>query len=237
MPSRKWRFLVIVLAFACGVPSLSAHVAETHWYHGKKVQCDHGGAWLQVLSLGVYSRARGYERVFTGTIQSATDISDTDKRLQIMPDEIILGDAIGKVTATVNAACLPEDIPEIEAGDKWLFYLSNKWIGDPSKPVSQAEYDLCLLRLHSDVDESCIAMMPTQRHRTFPYPFPFCAASRSPLSQQLAKTTFQDGIDLMHIVAPQELLHDSKRVKAKEVIFQIAWPPLCLSDADGLGTM
>jgi hypothetical protein len=48
----------------------------------------------------------GYARVFTATVKSATEISDTDKRLELIPDEIFLGSA-SEVTATVNQACLP----------------------------------------------------------------------------------------------------------------------------------
>jgi hypothetical protein len=239
MPSLKWRFLVFVLALASGVTFLSAVVVTGRQYHGKEVRCIHGGSWYQVLALGVYSRARGYERVFTGTVQSATDISDTDKRLEITPDEVLRGDAVGEVTATVNEACIPEDLPDIKAGDKWLFYLShNMMLGEPSKPVSQAEYDICLLRLHSDLDESCIAVMPTQRHRKLPYPIPYCTSSlESLLFRQLAKTTtFQDGIHLTHIITPRGLLHDSKRLNASEAFFQLApWPPSCVLDAEVSG--
>jgi hypothetical protein len=48
----------------------------------------------------------GSARVFTATVKSATEISDTDKRLELIPDEIFLGSA-SEVTATVNQACLP----------------------------------------------------------------------------------------------------------------------------------
>jgi hypothetical protein len=66
------------------------------------------------------------EEVFTGTVQTAVDISFTDKRLQIIPDEIFLGDVASEVTTTVNQACLPETLAEIKAGDKWLFFLRTK---------------------------------------------------------------------------------------------------------------
>ena len=174
LPVGKWRLLTFVLAAACVVPSLSALIVEEREYHGKKVTCVHGGAWLAQTTIGVYSRARIYEQVFTGTVQSAVEITDTDKRLQITPDEVFLGDAAGEITATVNQACLPENLPEIKAGDKWLFYVRTKKylhpegkpayitsdglmvpFDGPSKPVSQAQNDICLLRHHSD-NGSCV---------------------------------------------------------------------------------
>jgi hypothetical protein len=100
--------------------------------------------------------------VFTGTVRSAADVSDTERRLELIPDEIFLGDT-GELTATVNQACLSEYEPEIQAGDKWLFYVRPKryWNGDtfvihtnglevawdsPSKPVNEAEDDIAALR-------------------------------------------------------------------------------------------
>jgi len=231
MPSRKWRLLVFVLAFISIAPHLSAVVVEGRWYHGKQVQCVHGGAWISQRNLGLYSRARLYkEQVFTGTVQSAIETSFTDKRLQIIPDEILLGGVAREITATVDQACLPENLPEIKAGDKWLFFLRMKQylhpdanppyittdglmvdFESPAKPVSQAEYDICLLRLHSDLDESCIAAMPTPSRDTnmfctFKVTFPFSNPFPQPIpSQELSKSTFQrDGINLRRFIAPPE---------------------------------
>jgi hypothetical protein len=168
----RWRLLTLFLAAVCVVPSLSAVIVEEREYHGKRVTCVHGGAWIAQRAQraqGVYTRSLGYEQVFTGTVQSAVEITDTDKRLEITPGEVFRGDASGKVTATVNQACLPQNLPEIKAGDEWLFYLITQrhlhpeanppyitsdglivGFDSPSKPVSQAHNDMCLLRHHSD---------------------------------------------------------------------------------------
>jgi hypothetical protein len=193
LPSRKWRLLVFLLALAFRVPSLSALIIETRQYRGTQVQCVHGGAWLSETDLGVYSGARLYEQVFTGTVRSAVEITFTDKRLQIIPDEVFLGDVAGEITATVNQACLPENLPEIRAGDKWVFYLRTKKylhpdaktpyistdglivvFDSPSKPVSQAQNDICLLRHHSDESESC-AEHPGHATLTSVKDSPFCS--------------------------------------------------------------
>jgi hypothetical protein len=44
----------------------------------------------------------------------------------------------------------------------------------PAKPVSLAQYDICLLRLHADIDESCIGLMPARRLE----PPSFCSPSK-----------------------------------------------------------
>ncbi len=157
LPPRKWRLFVFVLAVACLVPSLSAVIIEIREYHGKQVRCMHGGGWLNpVQGCGT----QHYARVFTGTVKSAVDISETDKRLALIPDEVFLGDPASEVTATVNQACMPQNQPEIQTGDKWLFYLrSDGFPGadgsaskltlpfdSPSKPLARAQDDIATFR-------------------------------------------------------------------------------------------
>lgn len=102
------------------VPSLSAVIVEARQWHGKQIRCVHGGAWLfRPKPCGTLD----YDYVFTGTVQSVTEISDTDRRLDIIPDEVFLGDSARTISTTVTQACLTPNDPEIKAGDKWLFYL------------------------------------------------------------------------------------------------------------------
>jgi hypothetical protein len=247
MWSGQWRLLVFVSSFLCIAPHLSALVIEGRTYHGKRVDCVHGGAWISERNLGAYSRARLYkEQVFTGTVQSAIEISFTDKRLQIIPDEILFGDVAREITATVNQACLPENLPEIKAGDKWLFFLRTKQylhpdanppyittdglivdFESPAKPVSLAEYDICNLRRHSDLAESCIALMPSRP----PEPDLSCGLERLPYTnpfprpvplQEPAKSVFQgDGINLKRIALPPEFrASDPNAPNAAGVILQ-----------------
>jgi hypothetical protein len=125
----------------------------------------------------VYTRAQIYkERVFTGTVQSVVEISFTDRRLQILPDEVLLGEVAGEITATMNLACLREKPPDVKAGDKWIFFVRTLYrdaipydvvdFDSPAQPVSLAQYDICVLRLHADIDESCIPLMPARRHES-----------------------------------------------------------------------
>jgi hypothetical protein len=66
-----------------------------------------------------------YTRVFAGTVRSAVDVSETETRLELIPDEVFVGDT-SELTASANQACFSENKPEIKAGDKWLFYVRPK---------------------------------------------------------------------------------------------------------------
>jgi hypothetical protein len=155
------------------VPSLSAVIVEFREWHGKQIRCIHGGlGFFHPKFCGTLDYA--YERVFVGTVQSVTEISDTDRRLDITPDETFLGDSKGPVSTTVNQACLTPNDPEIKAGDKWLFYLrtyrafrtDGKPIyrtvqlempfDGPSKPSAQAQEDLAQLRHLAHLTDSGI---------------------------------------------------------------------------------
>jgi hypothetical protein len=121
--SQKWRLALFVIAVICLAPTLSAELTEIRVYHGKQIQCMHSGLRS---SGGTVCGTFAYARVFTGTVKSATEVSFTDKRLVLIPDEVFLGSA-SMVTAIVNQGCLPPNEPEIKAGDRWLFYLQSPW--------------------------------------------------------------------------------------------------------------
>lgn len=249
LPRRIYGLLSILMAFAFGAPLVPAVVVEGRWYHGQHVQCIHGGAWFSETQLGVYSRARLYEQVFTGTVQSAVEASFTDKRLEIIPDEVFLGDVSARVTATVNQACLPTNLPEIKAGDKWLFFARTKKylhpdakppyittdglevvFDSPAKPVLMAEYDVCLLRLHSDLDESCIASMPSRTDGPVVceiQPQPLISPFPRPVQSQLPTPTLT--LNLAHLGAPPEFRrNDSKTADANGGLLQNPRrPPPC----------
>ncbi|HKT87177.1 MAG TPA: carboxypeptidase-like regulatory domain-containing protein [Candidatus Sulfotelmatobacter sp.] len=161
------------MAVVSVVPSLSAVIVEARQWHGKRIQCIHGGAWLfRPKPCGTLDYA--YDRVFTGTVQSVTQISDTDRRLDITPDEVFLGESTSPVSTTVNQACLTPNDPEIKAGDKWLFYLRKYRafrtdgqpiyasvqfqmpFDGPSKPLSQAQESIAELRHLGHLSDSGI---------------------------------------------------------------------------------
>ncbi len=147
LPPRKWRLCIFVLATTCVVPILFAAITEMREYHGKKFACVYSG----ISAFGMGCGIEQYARVFTGTVISAVEISDRDKRLQLAPEEVFRGEPAGEVTAITDQACLHT---EIRAGDRWLFYLNrdhktNELIlsfGGPSKPIAEAQQDIATLR-------------------------------------------------------------------------------------------
>jgi len=158
LPSRRLRKCLFCLAVACLVTSLSADIVEVREYHGKKVTCVHSGLFS---SAGWVCGTQNYATVFTGTVQSAVEVGDTDKRLLLMPDEVFLGDPAKEVSAITNQACLHT---EIEAGQKWLFYLFRDKKSDElvlgyegrSKPIEKAKQDIATLRHLAKVTDSGI---------------------------------------------------------------------------------
>ena len=97
--SGKWRLFVFVLvATFLSTPLLGA-ICEDREYRGKKIMCCYSGLVGVAKACGTQFHAR----VFTGTVKSAVDVGETDKRLDITPDEVFLGDS-KEVTATTNQA-------------------------------------------------------------------------------------------------------------------------------------
>lgn len=128
------------------MPSLSAQIVESREYHGKQVSCAYSGLVGVAKSCGT----EGYARVFTGIVRSSVEKGDTDKILELVPDEVFVGDH-SDATAIVDQACLGTDI---QAGDKWLFYLNRDPNSDalvlsyagPSKSIGKSEDDISMLR-------------------------------------------------------------------------------------------
>jgi hypothetical protein len=150
----------------------------------------------------------------------------------------------------VNQACLPENLPEIKAGDKWIFYLRTKKylhpdaktpyistdglivvFDSPSKPVSQAQNDICLLRHHSDESERC-AEAPRPRHMYVCEGQSFLLTSPLPRSipfQEIPPTALQ--FSLKHIAAPPEFRSPDPNLPTRVILQTRRWPS-CSPDAD-----
>lgn len=152
---------MVVLTFACSALLVGEQARDIPHKQKTYARCRFIGSALEgpnQWSIG----GQQYTRVFTGIVRFAEDVSDSDKLLELVPDEVFVGDK-SEVTATVMEACLPEDEPELKVGDKWLFYIRPKpyvdgithhistrgfevpWYG-PSKPVSEANDDIATLR-------------------------------------------------------------------------------------------
>lgn len=151
----NWRICLFTVTGFLVVPIVAAQIFEGRQYHGHDITCVHSGI---VQTNGTGCGTQGYARVFTGTVKSAFDIGEADKLLQLIPDEVFLGDA-GEVLAVTNQGCLHR---EIQTGNKWLFYLSrNTKTGElvlgydsPSKPTAEAQADIARLRHLQKLNDS-----------------------------------------------------------------------------------
>jgi Carboxypeptidase regulatory-like domain len=94
-------------------------------------------------------------------VLSTVEISHTEKRLQIALEEVFLGNSVSDLTVTTNqGACLPG----IQPGDEWLFYLQRDVkthslllaYGSPTKPVSDAQENIAMLRRLAQMSDSGI---------------------------------------------------------------------------------
>src|ERR1700692_704606 len=114
--SVRWTVAVLILVLA-SLCAATAQLVEGRKYKGNDVTCVHSGI---ARTNGTDCGTEGYARVFTGTVKSAFDIGETDTLLQLIPDEVFLGEPASEVMAFTNQACLRR---EILAGQRWLFYL------------------------------------------------------------------------------------------------------------------
>jgi hypothetical protein len=145
----------------CILPTLISSSAsaqfEGHDYHGKPIFCYIRG---REGSCGI---GNGYEAVFIGTVLSVTETANTEKRLQVMPEEVFSGRFAGSLTVTTDQG---ECFGDFEAGDKWLFYLQRDAktkslvlkYASPTRPIGGAPAQIDILRRLAQINDSGIIM-------------------------------------------------------------------------------
>ena len=162
---------ILVLTFACSALLVGQEAGDIPHKQKTDARCERLGSAVDGPNQWSI-RGQQYTRVFTGIVRSVEHVSDSDKRLELVPDEVFVGDK-SAVTAAVMEACLPENEPELTVGDKWLFYIRPKphvdeithhistrgfevpWFG-PSKPVSEANDDIATLRRMGELTDKGI---------------------------------------------------------------------------------
>ena len=104
-----------------------------------------------------------YAYIFTGTVLSSSDISDTEKKLQVAPHEMFRGVPASELTVvTEQDDCLPE----LRVGEEWLFYLQRDEkahslvlaYGSLSTPVAEAQQEISTLRRTIGMSDSGLIM-------------------------------------------------------------------------------
>jgi hypothetical protein len=140
------------------ISSALSQIIEIRDYRGKQISCVRSG--LQDGSCGTGDT---YEAVFVGSVVSVTEITETERRLRLVPEEVFFGDTDGLLTVnTSQGACLGD----FQAGDKWLFYLQRDTktkalllsYGSPTRPISDAQKEIALLRRLVQMDDSGIIL-------------------------------------------------------------------------------
>lgn len=145
-------------ALICAIPCVSGQIIEEREYRGKTITCMLSGLRGWGSPCGTDGN---YVYIFVGSVLSVTEISETERDLQLSPHEVFLGDNASRVEVTTNqGACLPELLP----GDEWLFYLyrdekTKELIlsyGCPSAPIAEAQPSIIKLRRLAAMTDSGI---------------------------------------------------------------------------------
>jgi hypothetical protein len=148
--SRKSLYLLAIVAVISSpvLPYACAQIIMLQEYRGHEIACSQSGLH------GFSSRCgadEGYAQVFTGSVLSVTEVSANERALLVQPEEIFFGTPADRVSVTTaEAGCLPD----MQAGDKWLFYLRKEpksdrmslEYGSPSGPIEDRNADIALLR-------------------------------------------------------------------------------------------
>src|SRR5215470_2257263 len=116
---------------------------------GQTVSCGRSDALRRLGEACGLDADDGY--IFTGTVLSSIDISDTEKRLQVAPHEMFRGVPASELTVvTEQDDCLPD----LRVGEEWLFYLQRDEkthslvlpFGSLSKPTAEGQEEISTLR-------------------------------------------------------------------------------------------
>src|ERR1700730_7558237 len=122
-------------------PAVSAQIILERDYHGKQISCVRSGLSSFEMPCGIET---WYEDILVGSVLSVREIEDSEKVLEIAPEDVFYGNPPKALTVTTQQGdCLGDITP----GDKWLFYLRRDSktkelllaYGSPSGPVAGTE--------------------------------------------------------------------------------------------------
>lgn len=164
----RWAVAVLTAALS-SLPYAAGQIVEEREYRGKTIWCALSGLSGWGSPCGTDGN---YVYIFVGSVLSVTEISETERSVQLTPHEVFLGDDASQLeVATNQGACLPE----LVAGDEWLFYLyrddkTNELVlsyGSPSAPVAEAQSAVERLRRLAAMTDSGIVIGSVQKGEKF----------------------------------------------------------------------
>ena len=105
----------------------------------------------------------GYQYIFTGSVLSASAVSESDARLLLAPEEVFYGRPGSQMTVVLHQGTCPENI---KPGDRWVFYVYRNdetqelysFAGGASGPLDDRQEDIALLRRMMRLDGSGLIM-------------------------------------------------------------------------------
>jgi hypothetical protein len=144
-----------LLSTVSAKPALQSGTEDSDSSNRKNFACRYDG-----FGRVDYCGMRVYARVFTGSVASVVLRKDNVKELQLIPEEVFLGEPISEVNVILDDPCALVNQPEIKVGDQWLFFLSSYGFHqndhtatdlfferfNPSKPLPEAQDEIDTLR-------------------------------------------------------------------------------------------
>jgi hypothetical protein len=146
---RSLCLMVLLLAPMFCVGGAEAQVISIRKIGNKTVMCMHTGLTSGLRDCG--TQANWYSYVFVGSISAMSPAPNDEKRLEIRPEEIFLGNP-GKLLTVFTSQVLC--LPRLAVGDRWLFYLRTEkdkpivldYYANDSLPVVDAKEQIATLR-------------------------------------------------------------------------------------------
>lgn len=139
---------VLAVALSCA-GAAAAQIIKMKKVGDKTVMCLHSGLMSDSNDCG--TRSDWYSYTFVGSISVITPISNDEKKLEIVPEEVFHGNPPNPlIVRTSQAPCLPK----LAVGERWLFFLRKEngkpivldFYGNDSRPVAQAQEQIATLR-------------------------------------------------------------------------------------------
>ncbi len=194
-----YRALVVLTVVLSCLGTAAAQITEIRTVGDKTVYCERSGLSSDVNDCGV--RSDWYAYVFVGSISAITPMSNDEKELQIIPEEVFHGTPATPLTVLTSQG---ECLPKLGVGDRRLFSLREKenepivldYYGNDSRSVAEAQEQIEILRRLENIGDFAILrgrVMQGTRFEGQPVPFAHVIANRESDDIQFVSTAGADG--------------------------------------------
>jgi hypothetical protein len=191
------RALAVLTVVLSGLGAAAAQIMELR---DDGATCMHSGLTSDLKDCGF--RSDWYAYVFVGSIAAITADGKGEKKIQIIPEEVLHGNPSNPLFVTTSqGACLPK----LTVGDHWLFFLRREdgkpivldYYGNDSRPATDAQEQIETLRRLETIGDFGIVRGTVERGPNFHgrrvVPGARVVASRISDDAQFFTTTDADG--------------------------------------------